>query len=463
MYHKIYGFLWLCVVFLFGTKGVSAQNLRMDGYKGIWFTLGQFSEYGDKYSGGLGTYTANHLPVAIYAPTVQKTFFVYGGTRHQDERHLLIMISYFDHRKKKVPKPVIVCDKMGVDDPHDNASLSIDKYGYLWVFVSGRGKIRPGLIFKSKQPYTIDAFEQVREAEITYPQPWATEANGFLLLFTKYTNGRELYWSTSSDGKTWAPDQKLAGMGGHYQITNMRDNTLVTAFNYHPGGNVDQRTNLYVVKTNDSGKTWQTVGGEALQTPLSDTYNKALVKDYAAEAKLVYLNDLNFDLRGNPIILAVLGKSAKPGPQSGPREWVVIHWKDTHWEFYKVCESTHNYDMGSIYIEPNLWRIIGPTTAGPQQYGTGGEMVLWESSDEGKTWTKIRNLTRNSLRNHAYARRPLYAHPDFYSFWADGDANQFSISRLYFSNQKASKVWVLPFEMNKALMKPTRLRNEKIK
>ncbi len=27
------------------------------GYRGIWFTLGQFSEGGDKYSGGLGTYT----------------------------------------------------------------------------------------------------------------------------------------------------------------------------------------------------------------------------------------------------------------------------------------------------------------------------------------------------------------------------------------------------------------------
>src|SRR5690625_7842004 len=48
------------------------------GYQGIWFTLGQFSEYGDKYSGGLGTYTANHIPLAIYAEEVDKTFFVYG-------------------------------------------------------------------------------------------------------------------------------------------------------------------------------------------------------------------------------------------------------------------------------------------------------------------------------------------------------------------------------------------------
>jgi len=52
-----------------------------DGYRGIWFTLGQFSDapygrgswksfwdYGDKYSGGLGTYTAKHVPIAIYAP-----------------------------------------------------------------------------------------------------------------------------------------------------------------------------------------------------------------------------------------------------------------------------------------------------------------------------------------------------------------------------------------------------------
>ena len=57
-----------------------SQNLKTDGYKGIWFTLGQFSEYGDKYSGGLGTYTANHIPIAIYSPEVKKTFFVYGGT-----------------------------------------------------------------------------------------------------------------------------------------------------------------------------------------------------------------------------------------------------------------------------------------------------------------------------------------------------------------------------------------------
>jgi hypothetical protein len=112
----------------------------IDGYRGIWFDLGQKSEFGSKYSGGLATYTAKHHPLAIYAPIAQKTFFVYGGTTSQKEDHLLAMASYYDHRTGKVPRPVVVHDKKGVNDPHDNPSMQIDGDGRLWVFVSGRGR-----------------------------------------------------------------------------------------------------------------------------------------------------------------------------------------------------------------------------------------------------------------------------------------------------------------------------------
>src|SRR5512133_1428309 len=233
---------------LFFSFKIFSQNPRVDGYKGIWFTLGQFSEYGDKYSGGLGTYTADHVPIAIYSREADKTFFTYGGTTKADERHLLIMVSYFDHKTGMVPRPVIVYDKQGVNDPHDNAALSIDDKGYIWVFVSGRSRARPGFIFKSQKPFNIEKFDMLREGEMTYPQPWWIKGKGFLYMFTKYTNGRELYWSTSKDGKSWSADQKLAGMGGHYQVTNVRGSRIVSAFNYHPGGNVDKRTNLYVVQ-----------------------------------------------------------------------------------------------------------------------------------------------------------------------------------------------------------------------
>lgn len=442
-------------VFLFGINTKSeSQNLRADGYKGIWFTLGQFSEYGDKYSGGLGTYTADHIPIAIYSPEVKKTFFVYGGTTKADARHLLIMISYYDHIKGVVPKPVIVYDKEGVNDPHDDAALSIDEIGYIWVFVSGRANARPGLIFKSTKPYSIDSFEKIMTGEMTYPQPWYIKGTGFLYLFTKYTNGRELYWSTSSDGKTWAPHQKLAGMGGHYQVTNMFGKKLVSVFNYHPGGDVDKRTNLYAVLTEDLGKTWTTIDGKTIKPPLTDVHNEALVYDYQAEHKLLYINDLNFDKEGNPVILAIVSRDFRPGPQGDPREWMIIHWKNGKWNFSKVCESTHNYDMGSLYIEKDVWRIIGPTDPGPQKYGAGGEMAMWTSKDEGVSWKKLRLITSNSSRNNSYARRPLNANDDFYAYWADGDADEISESHLWFSDKSGEKVMELPYNMTDDFAKP---------
>ncbi len=434
-----------------------AQNIRANGYKGIWFTLGQFSAYGDKYSGGLGTYTSSHMPVAVYSKESDKTFFVYGGTTSKNERHLLIMISYYDHTNASVPKPVIVFDKLGVDDPHDNASLSIDEHGYIWVFVSGRNTTRPGIIFKSNQPYQIESFEKIKEAEMTYPQPWWMNGKGFIYLFTKYTNGRELYWSSSHDGKSWEADQKLSGMGGHYQLSNAWEDKLVTVFNYHPGGDVNKRTNIYLLQTRNMGKTWTTIEGKTLLTPLTDTHCLALVKDFEKERKLVYLNDLNFDDHGDPVILAVVSNGFEPGPKGNPREWMVIKWKEGKWNSYKVCESTHNYDMGSLYIDHNQWQIIGPTEPGPQFFGTGGEMALWISHDEGKTWKRNSMLSLNSSRNHSYARRPLHAHADFYSFWADGNADKISESKLYFCNKKGNKVWMLPYDMVKDFEKPTEL------
>lgn len=453
-------YLFLGISFLLVTGNLDAQNPKAEGYRGIWFTLGQFSEYGDKYSGGLGTYTANHIPMAIYCPRADKTFFTYGGTTSGDERHLLIMVSYYDHEKGTVPKPVIVYDKAGVNDPHDNASLSIDNHGYIWVFVSGRGKVRPGLIFKSRKPYSIETFDQVREGEMTYPQPWWVEGKGFLYLFTKYTNGRELYWSTSSDGTNWSPDRKLAGMGGHYQVTNLWKKALYSVFNYHPGGNVDKRTNLYLAYTEDFGKTWKNIDGKVLETPLQDIHSGALVRDYASEGKLVYINDLNFDKDGNPVILAVISNDFKPGPKGDPREWTIIHHKDGQWKFHKVCNSTHNYDMGSLYIEKESWKIIGPTETGPQKYGAGGEMALWESTDNGEHWQKTRDITQNSLRNNSYARRPLKANPGFYAYWADGDADRLSESRLYFTNRAGDTVWVLPYWMNSDSAFPERVKQQ---
>jgi hypothetical protein len=426
-----------------------------DGYRGIWFTLGQFSAYGDKYSGGLGTYTANHIPIAIYCSEVNKTFFVYGGTI-KDQQHLLIMASYFDHATGQVPRPTLVLDKQGVTDPHDNAALAIDGQGYIWVFVSGRATARPGWKFRSRKPYSVGAFDFIRQDEMTYPEPRYIPGFGFFNLFTKYTNGRELYWETSTNGINWSAHQKLAGIGGHYQVSNVRDSDHMIAsfFNRHPGGDVDKRTDVYYLQTTNYGVTWTTAAGVPVTVPLTATNNPARVFDYASQSKLMYACDLNFDTNGNPVLLYIVSNNYQPGPAGDPRQWTIARWTGTQWTSNVVCTSDHNYDMGSLYIRPDRWTIVGPTQTGPQVWQAGGEMALWTSVNQGQNWTMTRQITTNSVYNHTYARRPLNAKDPFYVFWADADPTQFTPSHLYYSNSEGTHVWQLPYDMSLPLAQP---------
>jgi hypothetical protein len=206
------------------------------------------------------------------------------------------------------------------------------------------------------------------------------------------------------------------------------------------------------------GKTWKTIDDKIIELPVIDVKNGSLIKDYESEAKLVYISDVNFDNDGNPVILVVLSSDFRPGPTGGPREWIIIHRKDKRWNFTKVCESDHNYDMGSLYIDDNEWRIIGPTEPGPQKYGTGGEIALWVSRNEGVDWEKERNITSNSLNNNSFVRRPVNEQKDFYAIWTDGAVDKLSQSCLYITNEKCNRTWVLPYEMKKDLEKPVRIK-----
>ncbi|MBN2311045.1 MAG: BNR-4 repeat-containing protein, partial [Candidatus Hydrogenedentes bacterium] len=436
-----------------GTKqGTAAQEegppiLRghMDGYRGIWFTLGQMSgEYGDKYSGGFA-FCCNHtlIPMAIYVPEVKKTFFVYGGTTGPDKRHLLAMASYYDHERHRVPRPTIVRDQRGIDDPHDNPSIAIDESGYIWVFLAGRARHRPGQIFRATEPYSVEAFEQIAEREQTYSQIWPVPGKGFLHLMTKYTAGRELYWETSADGRTWSEQRKLAAFGGHYQISRLHGSKVGTAFNYHPGGNVDRRTNIYYAETTDFGETWTTVGGRPLETPLSDKRNPALVIDYEAQGQNAYIQKLVFDEDGRPVILCIDSPGYEPGPQNDPRTWRVTRWTGSEWVTHPITQSDHNYDSGSLYIDGSRWALFAPALPGPQPYYKGGEVGLWVSNDRGEHWELERAVTRNSPQNHSYVRRPHNPVDPFYAMWADGDSSQFSPSRLFFTNSTGDEVYML--------------------
>lgn len=444
--------LFLLVLSLLAARPTMSQPLpqtndNVDGYRGIWFTLGQFGPYGDKYSGGLGTYTANHIPMAIHSPESGKTFFVYGGATGTGDRQLVVMASWYDHTQHRVPQPTVVHVSPGVDDPHDNPSLTIDSDGYLWIFVSGRSTRRAGIIYRSSAPYSTDHFERIREDEFTYPQPWWTD-NGLLHLFTRYSNGRELYLERSPDGRTWEEPRKVAGIGGHYQVSSWNDGVLGTFFNRHPNGNVDRRTDLYYIQSRDGGQSWTTADGTTVDLPLAEEDHPARIRNLSANGRLQYTLDLNWDRNGHPLLLYVTSGSHEAGPSSEPRFWELSRWTGSEWVHSVVARSDHNYDLGSLFVLEDRWVVVGPTGTGPQAWGTGGELERWESRDQGATWEKKRQITVNSEFNHTYVRRPLHASDPFSLYWADGNPDEISPSRLYFGELSGERYWQLPYEMD---------------
>src|SRR5690606_12563095 len=105
---------------------------------------------------------------------------------------------------------------------------------------------------------------------------------------------------------------------------------------------------------------WTNAAGEVLETPLAEKHNRALVHDYEAEGRMVYIQDVTFDRKGHPVILYVVSQGHKPGPQDPARSWWTARWDDDvkSWEMNAVTTSTHNYDVGALYCEDeDLWWI----------------------------------------------------------------------------------------------------------
>ncbi len=64
----------VCALAADSSEGTLVDTPQADGFRCIWYQLRQHYEYGSKYSGGLGTYTANHVPMAHYVEAVNRTY-----------------------------------------------------------------------------------------------------------------------------------------------------------------------------------------------------------------------------------------------------------------------------------------------------------------------------------------------------------------------------------------------------
>ena len=80
------------------------------------------------------------------------------------------------------------------------------------------------------------------------------------------------------------------------------------------------------------GKTWKTVDGRVVDTPLREVQNPALIHDYRKEGLLAYIKTVDFDATGKPVILYLTSKGFEPGPEKGPQQWKTARWTGSSWE-----------------------------------------------------------------------------------------------------------------------------------
>jgi len=435
----------------FGELPLSNPETSPRFFKGLWYAnQKQNDAFGWKYSGGLTTYPQQILPLAVYSREVGRTYFCYAGA--DANNRLENTVCYFDHRRGTLSDPVVVL-RRNTDDAHYQSTLAIAPDGHILIFCNSHG---PGAelsaddptfgkayVLRSKRPHDLSGFDCVLEDLFSYSQVWPCEGGGLLWLHTRYEDmagktSRPLYWASSADGKSWSKPRQLVKMGlGSYQISWAREGRVVTVFDYHPPeGGLNARTNLYYLESWDGGETWNNASGKNVEVPLTEPANSALVRDFASEDLLVYIKDIAFDAAGNPHILILTSSDCLSGPAGDPRWLVIGRLENGQWSWLPVCRVDHNYDHGSLWIrEDGIWEIIAPIGPGSQPYTTGGEIQRWESRDSGRKWACAAVLTPNPALQHTYVRKPLHGHPDFWCFWADGNALEPSDVALYFANR----------------------------
>ena len=214
-------FLWTVAVVLLLAASLSAAEKpfpKADGYQGIWFTLGRRRRRATSTPAGWAP-TDQPRPMAIYAPKVNKTFFVYGGTI-PGQRHLLAMIGYYDHATGTVPRPMIVHDKTASTIRTTTRACASTPRGTSGS--SSRAAQRPaGLHLPQHEALRHRRLRADREAR-PHDLPAAVVHRGPgvpVPVHDVHARAARCTGSPAPTAASGATPQKLVGFGGHYQTS----------------------------------------------------------------------------------------------------------------------------------------------------------------------------------------------------------------------------------------------------
>ncbi|HOZ49490.1 MAG TPA: BNR-4 repeat-containing protein [Candidatus Hydrogenedentes bacterium] len=401
-------------------------------FRGVWYGCGTENTLPGRdlvYAGGKATYCAWHRPMAVYAPAVNKTFFVFGDAENRPA------ISYFDHQTSTFAPPLALGTNPD-GNAHRNPTLCIDEDGFLYVFYGYAGGKQPIPVLRSIAPFDITRWE--RRADLTdgsgsYPNPWQLRSREILV--THRVPAGWAFRRTREGGATWEPTVSLVEFGS-YEGTSTAYGFSMAETGPYPrklhfvwsrlgGGSPEavrtkhlwaRRFNVYYACSDDGGDTWRRSDGTAYTLPITEDIAEKL---YDSGEHGIWLKDMQIDNAGNPIILFIDANT-----DTYESAWKVARHADGLWTLADVTRTDHMYDGGALVVlADDDIRLYGPTAAS-QPRVDGGEIEEWQSTDHGRAWTRRRALTNASPFAHNHVKTVFDQDASdgrFRVFWSYGD------------------------------------------
>ena len=305
-----------------------------------------------------------------------------------------VMVTFYDHDEQEW-HPSVRVDCAPIRDGHAAPAIFVDSKGFVHTF-SARGPIRH---CRSRHPEDISQWEPTRlvgprEKSLTYTYPIETP-NGDLLLFYRYGGAggnSPLAVSRSTDrGSTWRPIRILVDYGANQGAGSVKISDIVY-------DTKTKRVHLVIRERDNSLAKPRWRAHYCQYEPPSDqmfalngaTLGKTASREALVEGDCRLPADADLALWDGRAYLLMGG--------SPPVLGVVEDGRLVQ----RALPTLQDAGRATLYLAgEGDWRIYGyrrDKTSTP--YPTAGDLMLWRSSDAGRTWGEGLVLVRSVDLGH---------------------------------------------------------------